>query len=187
MRKLLVHTAIAIVLSLGTVTSAATDAYGLFVGIDYGGLRYDLAAEDLYNAFSKNVANFRGIVPPVTGTEITEQQVWQSAGPLYSRMDSDDILVVYMGGHGGQGLYDLRWEYGETGETTTQTTGEISRNSTKGGWRTCPALSGFLHLLRKMAWVTPDDGAMAISLRFCAKPWIGISGAIRLLLAKTRS
>jgi len=112
MSKLIIKTTAIVLLHVATITSAGTDVYGLFVGIDYRpwhgslGLRYDQAAEDLYNAFSDNVANFQGIVAPITGTKVTREQMWHDVGPLYKRMDSDDILVVYMGGHGGQGIYN---------------------------------------------------------------------------------
>lgn len=111
----------------GFAPAATGNVYGLFVGIDYRprdgllALRGDRGAEALYNAFSDNVQNFNGIL--LTGTEITRDQMWQSVGPFYRMIQddgsyrsttSDDILVVYMHGHGTFG-----WAPGDDGEETT--------------------------------------------------------------------
>lgn len=99
-----------VVLGLAGVAGAATNVYGLFVGVDFSGedgsmrLRGDLGAVKILDAFSENVANFKGVA--LIGGTIYKQDLWEAVFPaFYDEIKEGDIFVVYMHSHGSQGIY----------------------------------------------------------------------------------
>lgn len=115
------------------------DVYGLFLGLDWGnGLRGDLDAQNMFDAFSDNIPNFEaGTVLTAKESDggITTAQVEQAIDNLGNQMEEGDKFIFYAASHGNSD---------STGIETTLTPGDDYVNLTSNTFLYDDQLTSFL-------------------------------------------